>query len=111
MTATCPTNTPAKMNSPQSVVPQNFQIRGGRCGSGTAGGTSAGLAGFVAGFSESIKWLSRCRRDRPCSRQRTLEQPLCVIVGEFDCAVHAGVIPGKARHGEQFGMVWRHRIE
>ena len=110
MTATCPTNTPAKMNSPQSVVPQNFQIRGGRCGSGTAGGTSAGLAGFVAG--SVIHQMAFSLSSRPA-----------VLT-----ATHAGAAPlrhrrrvrlrrtcwrdpGKAHDGEQLGMTRRYRIE
>ena len=43
ITATWPRNIAAKMNRPHSVVPQNFQTRGGR--SGIAGGTATAVAG------------------------------------------------------------------
>ena len=45
------------MNRPHSVVPQNFQTRGGW--SGIAGGTATALAGV----RESIRWLSRSEID------------------------------------------------
>ena len=47
MTAAWPTNMPAKMNSPHSAVPQNFQIRGGRT-------MDAARGGGLSGLSESI---------------------------------------------------------
>ena len=50
MTATWPANIAAKMNRPHRVVPQNFQIRGGRGGKG--GGTATG---GVSGLRESIR--------------------------------------------------------
>src|SRR5580658_6756768 len=52
-TASCPTNIAANTNRPHNVVPQNFQIRGGR-GRATAGVSAAELAGS----RESINWLS-----------------------------------------------------
>src|SRR5258705_8916697 len=102
MTATWPRNIAAKMKRPHSVVPQNFQTRGGR--SGIAGGTATALAGV----RESIRRLSLARSN---SRQRAPQEAADVVMGQIDFAVHAGVIPGKARGGEQLGMPREHRIE
>src|SRR6266404_6273723 len=111
MTATWPRNIPAKMNRPHSVVPQNFQTRGGRW-SGIAGGTATALAGV----RESIRWLSlvrpfSLRLAEMYSRQRTPQQAAYVVMGQIHRAVHAGVIPGKARGGEQLRMARRHGVE
>src|SRR6266404_4537536 len=111
MTATWPRNIPAKMNRPHSVVPQNFQTRGGRW-SGIAGGTATALAGV----RESIRWLSlvrpfSLRLAEMYSRQRTPQQATYVVMGQIHRAVHSGVIPGKARGGEQLRMARRHGVE
>src|SRR5947208_16160435 len=45
MTAIWPPNIAAKMKSPQSSVPQNFQIRGGSGGKG-GGSTTGGCSGL-----------------------------------------------------------------
>src|SRR6478735_1752134 len=102
MTATWPRNIAAKMNRPHSVVPQNFQTRGGR--SGIAGGTSTALAEV----RESIRWLSLVRS---YSRQRAPQEAADIVMGQIDRAVHGGVIPGKARGCEQLRMRRRHGIE
>src|SRR3954453_4558581 len=95
MTAAWPRNIAAKMNRPHSVVPQNFQTRGGR--SGIAGGTATALAGV----RESIRWLSSARSN---SRQRAAQGAAEAVMGQVHRAVHAGVTPGKARRGEQLRM-------
>src|SRR5262245_45766473 len=83
-TASWPANIAAKMKRPQSVVPQNFQIFGGRAGAS---------AGELSAAKVSINRLSR---------QRPFQQALDVIVGKFCRAVHAAVIPGKPGAGKQF---------
>src|SRR3954467_8583016 len=101
MTATWPRNIAAKMKRPHSVVPQNFQTRGGR--SGIAGGTATALAGVTG----SIRWLSLARSN---SRQRAPQEAADTFLGQIDRAVHAGVIRGKARGGEQLRIPLRPRI-
>src|SRR6266851_1079242 len=108
-TAICPTNIAAKTNSPHRAVPQNFQILGWRW----MLMTGVGAAG-TSELKESIKnfqLLVRRARAYPdhderqrASRQRPLQQTPDIGAREIDGAVHAGVIPGKARGCEQFRM-------
>ena len=69
MTAIWPANIAAKMNRPHSVVPQNFQIRGGR------GGRRNATAG--CGVKESINWPSAavCLFVMPAKRESSPDVP------------------------------------
>src|SRR5229473_4266055 len=45
------------------------------------------------------------------SRQRPLQQPSDIVAREIDGAVHACMIPGKARGCEQFRLMRRHLVQ
>src|SRR5262249_6756167 len=92
-TASWPANIAAKTKRPHSVVPQNFQIFGGRAGA------SAGRLSVARG---SINRLSR---------QCPFQQAPDVVIGKVCGPVHAAVIPGKPGIGEQFRAARRDRVK
>jgi hypothetical protein len=54
----------------------------------------------MAFIGEVIFFIARGRGSRNCSRQRPRQQAAHVVMGQIDRAVHAGVIPRKARGGK-----------
>src|SRR5882724_4474980 len=72
--------------------------------------TGAGLAETTGTSRESINALSSAESVQ-CSRQRSFQQTTNLIIGEIDGAVHAGMICGKPRGCEQFGVTRRYLVE
>src|SRR5215211_1839500 len=64
-----------------------------------------------AAATPSFGRLGPAMTDDTYSRQRALQQAADIVIGQIYSAVHAGVIPGKARGGEQLCMLRRHGIE